>query len=105
MSTLPGGVYAKDLTDTAGALHILEQRSGQRFSPDTLHYHVRAGNLSAYVFINGELVRWQAEEQRRGQTFIFLKGDVYGLPIDPKKRGRKPKNQFLTTSENQPKTP
>lgn len=88
MSAELNGVFAHDLTDTSGALHLLEQRSGKTFSPDTLHYLVRKQKLPAYVFSNAELVRWQPGQERRGQTMIFLKKDIYGVPTHLKKRGR-----------------
>ncbi len=85
MSTDLSGVYARDITDTSGALFILEQRLGKKFSPDTLHYHVREGNLPAYVFVNGELVRWQIGEKN------------FNLP--EKKRGRGALKQFSDVAE------
>ena len=99
MSTELSGIYARDLTDTAGALHILKHRSGKTFSPDTLHYFVRIGKLKAYVFHDAELLQWKPETKRHGQVLIFLKKDIYNLDISPKKRGRHAKNEFSATSE------
>ena len=104
MSTELSGIYARDLTDTAGALHILKQRSGKTFSPDTLHYFVRTGKLSAYVFNNAELLRWKPDMKRHGQGLIFLKKDIYTLDISPKKRGRHAKNEISATYEISPQT-
>ncbi len=102
MRTDLSGVYARDITDTSGALYILEQRLGKKFSPDTLHYHVREGKLRAYVFVNGELVRWQTGEKRRGQTLIFLKKDIYNFNLPEKKRGRGASKQFSDVAEIAP---
>lgn len=102
MSSELSGVYARDITDTSGALYILKQRSGKNFSPDTLHYHVREGNVPAYVFVNGELVRWQTGEKRRGQTLIFLKRDIYNLNPPEKKRGRGAVKQYSDVTEIAP---
>lgn len=99
MSTELNGVYARDLTDTSGALHLLEQRSGQTFSPDTIHYLVREQKLPAYVFDNAELVRWESGRKRRGQTMIFLKKDIYNLTPPAKKRGRGATSQSSDVAE------
>lgn len=88
MDTELRGVYASDITDTSGALYILKQRSGQDFSPDTLHYLVRTDRLHAFLFENAELVRWTPGQRRRGQTLIFLKKDLYEFTPPIKKRGR-----------------
>jgi hypothetical protein len=88
MSTELQGVYASDITDTSGALHILKERSGKDFSPDTLHYFVREGKLPAYVFYNSQLTRWTSEHKRRGQGMLFLKRDIYSIDTSRKKHGR-----------------
>ena len=102
MSTELSGVFARDLTDTGGALHILNQRSGQTYSPDTIHYLVRQRTLPAYVFYNAELVRWEPGKNRRGQVLIFLKRDVYNLTSSGKKRGRRAKNEFSDVAKISP---
>lgn len=81
-----------DITDTNGARAILTRRLCRDYSKYTLQYHVRQGNLPAYVFDDeGDLVRWHPYNERQGASYIFLKRDVEGLPLESK-AGRKPKS-------------
>jgi hypothetical protein len=81
MSTDLSDVHACDITDISGALYILEQRSGQKFGPDTLYYKIVCGHLPAYIFVNGDLEQWTQEDQLREQTLIFLKEHIYDLHL------------------------
>lgn len=86
------GVFTEDLTDTKGALLILTARQGREYSRHTLQYHVRQGNLPAYVFIEGNIVRWEPDAKGKiGVGHLFVKADVQALPLD-NKAGRKPKS-------------
>jgi hypothetical protein len=92
-------VNTANITDTKGARAILERRQGddRTYSVDTLHYHVRQGNLPAYIFdAEGDLVRWQPSSERRGASYIFLKYDVENFPLESKV-GRKPKPKTVPT--------
>jgi hypothetical protein len=79
-----------EITDTSGALLMLSTRLGRDYSRDTLHYHVRQGNLPAYIFEDGDLVRWRIDTTRVGASYIFLKRDIENLPLESKV-GRKPR--------------
>lgn len=88
-------INTAEITDTKGALGILTQRLGRDYSKYTLQYHVRQGNIPAYVFDEGDLVRWHAYNERQGASYIFLKRDVEALPLESK-AGRKPKTAPTT---------
>lgn len=87
-------VPASNLTDTQGAVDILEERTGRDYTPDTIHNLVRSKKLTAYVFVKGELQPRPepSEENRRvrqGQGLIFIKEDLYKIDLPDHDVGRK----------------
>lgn len=82
-------IRACDLTDSAGALRILERRFGKSYSHDSLRNLVKFGKLRAFMFADGEFVLRVPDERTRGKDLLFLRADLEALE-PPNKPGRPP---------------
>ena len=89
---LPAGLLARDLTDTLGATRILNCTKSR------IHQLAQEGKLTAYVFIDGELVEAEGLE-RQGKIALFNRGSVYELRPHMPGRGRKKKETSFPTSQ------